>query len=62
MKRPVAVTILGWLFVLAGAVGFIYHIREFRISRPFQNDAAWVLAVRLLGILGGVLVLKGINA
>jgi hypothetical protein len=61
MKRPISITIIGWFFIVAGSVGFIYHLSELEISSPFRNDAAWILIVRLLAIVGGVLVLRGSN-
>ena len=61
MKRPVAVTIIGWLFILAGTVGFIYHARELNIQDPFANDSVWVELVRLLAVAGGILTLRGSN-
>jgi hypothetical protein len=59
MKRPLAATIIGWLFIAAGTVGFLYHVREVDVANPLSNDALLVLSVRLLAIIGGVLVLKG---
>jgi hypothetical protein len=61
MKRPLAVTIIGWFFILAGAVGFVYHLPELDISNPFKNDALWILLVRLLAVAGGILLLRGVN-
>jgi len=60
-KRPLSVTILGWLFVAAGVVGLAYHATEFKIERPFENDAAWVCSVRLLAIVDGAFLLRGHN-
>ncbi len=57
--RPLAVTLIGWLFVVAGAVGTVYHATEIDLNRPFDDDAAWVIAVRLLAIAGGVFLLRG---
>ncbi len=62
MKRPLSVTIIGWFFIAAGTVGFVYHARELAIRDPFADDAAWVLFVRLLAIAGGVLTLRASNA
>jgi|GEM_PF-934068 len=62
MKRPIAVVIIGWFFIVAGTVGFIYHLHELSIQAPFANDAIWVLLVRLLAIAGGILTLRGANA
>jgi hypothetical protein len=61
MKRPVVVTIIGWFFIIAGTVGFIYHVTELNIQDPFVNDAIWILLVRLLAIAGGMLTLRGAN-
>lgn len=61
MKRPLVVTIIGWLFILSGTVGFIYHAKELDTQDPFVNDAVWVELVRLLAIAGGVLTLNGSN-
>lgn len=60
-KRPLSITIVGWLFIVAGTVGFIYHLLEVDINAPFTNDAGLVLVVRLLGVVAGVLVLRGIG-
>jgi len=62
MKRPLAVTIIAWFFIAAGTVGFVYHLSELDIRHPFSNVAGWVLTVRLLAIVGGILLLRGSNA
>ena len=59
-KRPLSVTIIGWLFVVAGAIGFVYHASEFSL-RPFRFDVVLVCIVRLLAILSGVFLLRGRN-
>ena len=61
MKRPVVVTILGWLFILVGSIGFFYHFGEMDWNDPFANDAVWILLVRLAAILGGYLLLRSSN-
>lgn len=58
-KRPFPVTIISWLFIAAGTVGFIYHASEFSSHEPFGNDVLWVLFVRLLAVVGGVFTLRG---
>jgi hypothetical protein len=54
MKRPLAVTIIGWLYIIVGVVGFVSHIRELT-AEP------WIEPVRLLAILAGAYLLKGHN-
>ena len=58
-RRPRPVTIVGWLFIAAGGVGFGYHARELVTQRPVAHDLIWVLAVRLLAVIGGVFALRG---
>jgi hypothetical protein len=60
-KRPLAITIISWLFVAAGVIGLAYHATGFKAWRPFEYDAVWVCLVRLLAILCGVFMLRGSN-
>jgi hypothetical protein len=57
-KRPLSITVIGWLFIAAGAIGFAYHIRDLQIRRPFKYELVLVCCLRLLAILGGVFVLR----
>jgi hypothetical protein len=61
MKRPISVTIIGGFFILAGVIGFVYHLSELDLLFPFGDEAAWILVVRLLAVVGGMLVLRGSN-
>jgi hypothetical protein len=58
-KRPLSVTVIGWIFIAAGVIGFAYHVTEFKTLRPFPNEIVWSASVRLLAVLGGVFVLRG---
>jgi hypothetical protein len=60
-KRPLAVTIIAWLFIAAGLVGLTYHLTEFDINVPFKFELVWVLVLRLLVIVCGVFILRGTN-
>jgi hypothetical protein len=62
MKRPIAVTVIGWLFVAVGIIATTYHLIQTNWSDPFGNGNGWVLAVRVLAGVAGVLVLRGSNA
>jgi len=57
--RPLAITLIGWLFIATGVIGFAYHANEFRAHEHPGNELVWVLAVRLSAILCGVLILRG---
>jgi hypothetical protein len=59
-KRPLSVTVIGWMFVAAGVLGLAYHATEFKM-RPFASGVVWLSFLRLLAILGGVFVLRGKN-
>jgi len=60
-KRPLSVTIIGWLFIVAGAIGFVYHASELSSRHPFSFYLVWVCLLRLIAILGGVFLLRGSN-
>ena len=55
MKRPLAVWVVGILFIAAGGVGFVYHLKD----RPV--DAGWmgVELLRVVAVAGGALLLMG---
>ena len=60
-KRPLSVTIIGWLFIAAGTIGFAYHLKELKADGHFDYGAGLVLLVRLLAILSGLFLLRGSN-
>ena len=60
-QRPLPVTIIGCLYIVMGAIGFAYHLTEFKAQHPFQYDIIWVGLVRLIAIVCGVYMLRGHN-
>ena len=58
--RPLTVTLIGYLFIAAGAMGIIYHASELKdvVAIP---EVSLVLFVRILAIIGGVFTLRGAN-
>lgn len=60
-KRPLSVALIGYLFILAGATGLIYHIREFDPRHPFAFDSLWVPLIRVVAIVAGAYILQGKN-
>jgi len=60
-SRPMSVTIIGCLFIVAGAVGLAYHAKELEAADLFKNDAVWICLVRLLAIVCGIYTLRGRN-
>ena len=55
MKRPLPVTILGCLFIVAGLVGLAYHLSE----SPLEHGIVLVSMVRIIAVIGGVFLLMG---
>jgi len=60
-RRPLSITILGWLFIAVGGLALLYHITELKLQRPFNYQPALVCFVRLLAIVGGAFLLHGNN-
>ena len=60
-KRPLSITIIGWIFIITGSIGLIYHLTELNVQHPLENDTVWVCSVRFLAVLGGVFMLYGFN-
>jgi hypothetical protein len=60
-RRPISITVLGALLIVAGSVGLVYHATEFKSFQPFPWDLLAISVVRLLAILAGVYLLLGKN-
>jgi hypothetical protein len=58
-KRPISVTIVSWVYIIAGIGGIAAHITEFDFRHPFSNDAVLAVLVRLLAIVAGAFMLRG---
>jgi hypothetical protein len=57
MKRPLPVTIIGCLFIVAGLVGLVYHLSE----SPLDHGIVLISIVRIIAVVGGVFLLIGHN-
>ncbi len=57
MKRPLPITIIGCLFIVAGLVGLVYHLSE----TPLDHRIVLISIVRIIAIVGGVFLLLGHN-
>ena len=57
MKRPLPVTILGYLFIVVGLVGLVYHLFE----SPPDRWIVLISIVRIIAVVGGVFLLMGHN-
>jgi hypothetical protein len=59
--RPLAVTILGWLYLVVGTCGFVFHLTELDARSLFRYDGVWVELVEVLAIACGIFLLRGRN-
>ncbi len=60
-NRPLPVIITAFIFIIAGCVGLIYHAHEYFEQGAVKNELIWVAFIRILAIVCGVLLLKGVN-
>lgn len=60
MKRPLSVTLISLLFIVAGIAGIIYHAADWK-DVPAHPETIWVFVVRLLAVVGGIFALRGAN-
>ena len=65
-RRPLAITVVGWLFIAVGAVGLTYHLLPqqlagFKARHGTDAELVWVCAVRAVASLCGVFLLRGCN-
>ena len=60
-ERPLSVTIIGWLYVVTGAAGVVYHLTDFKARHPFPQDLVWAELLGLIAIACGVYMLRGSN-
>jgi hypothetical protein len=51
-KRPLSITIIGWIFIAVGIVGLIYHS-----THPSEEHILWILFLRILALVCGVCML-----
>ena len=60
-QRPLSVTIVAWLYMAVGTIGFFAHLSEFIARRAFHFDAIEIEAVEIVAIVSGVFLLRGRN-
>ncbi len=60
-KRPIAITILGWLFIAVGALSTAAHYANFRAQRPMVNEVVWITTLGSAAVVAGAYMLRGHN-
>jgi hypothetical protein len=53
---------MGWLFIVAGAVGVGYHATEIQLDRAFDPELLAILLIRAFAFLCGIGLLRGSNS
>jgi hypothetical protein len=57
--RPLSVTILAWLYIGVGMIGFVSHFTEIHARNAFRYDGIWIEVVEVLAIVCGAFMLRG---
>ena len=60
-KRPIAITILAWLYIAVGVLSTGAHYANFRSHKPMVNEFFWITALGAAAILAGAFMLHGHN-
>ncbi len=60
-KRPISVTIVAFLYLIVGIVGFAVHGREILVRHAFQYDDALIELTEVIALGCGVFILQGRN-
>jgi hypothetical protein len=55
-KIPVSVIAIACLYLAVGAIGFVFHFKEFR-----SQDGVWIELTEFLAVVCGIFMLRGEN-
>ena len=59
--RPISVTLLAWLYIVVGTIGFVSHFSEIHATNMFRYDGIWIEVVEVLAIVCGIFLLRDRN-
>jgi hypothetical protein len=60
-RRPLAVTIIGCLYIATGVLGLAFHLSQYNMQHPFQYDIVGIGIVEMIAIISGTYMLRGSN-
>ncbi len=60
-NRPLAISLLGWLFVAVGSIALLAHLTELRTQSRFSSSLLWICLVQIIAAFGGAFMLRGHN-
>jgi hypothetical protein len=59
LRRPLAITVIGCVFIAAGTIGLVYHLFDFKHRTWLDLELALIFSIRLLAIIAGIFLLRG---
>ncbi|MBZ5545059.1 MAG: hypothetical protein LAO07_15490 [Acidobacteriia bacterium] len=59
--RPLSVTILAWVYIGVGTIGFVFHFTDIHARNAFQYDAILIEVVEVVAIVCGAFMLRSHN-
>jgi hypothetical protein len=59
--RPLSVTILAWVYIVVGTIGFVSHFAGIHARNAFRYDGVSIEIVEVLAIVSGAFMLGGRN-
>ena len=60
-RPPIPITVISAALILAGAVGILYHAKDFWQTSNLWYVTAAIFLLRLLAAVAGVYLLRGLN-
>jgi hypothetical protein len=57
-KRPLSVTIVAWVYMVVGIMGFVFHLRETLANHDYRNGTVIELT-EIAALVAGVFLLRG---
>jgi len=60
-RRPIAVTVVAWVYVAAGILSIVHHASELKATSPFDGGPIGRCLIGLLAVVGGAFMLRGWN-
>jgi len=57
-RRPLSVTIIGWIYVAVGSFGFTYHLSQ-GLRQPFNWGTVAIPLVSAIAVVAGIFMLRG---
>lgn len=60
-QRPIAITVVSWLMIIAGMFGMARGFASARALWPPEQDLIWVVVVDTIGIACGIFMLRRQN-